>query len=41
MAIIEYMAKFNELARFALSIVPTNEVHKWKFILGLMVDIAT
>ena len=34
------MAKFNELAHFALSIVLTDEVCKMKFMLGLRVDVS-
>ena len=34
------MAKFNELARFAPFIVPTDEARKRKFMLGLKVDVA-
>ena len=40
MTVTEYVAKFNELARFALFIVPTNEARKKKFMLGLKVDVA-
>ena len=40
MMVIEYVAKFNELARFAPSIMPTDKVRKRKFMLGLRVDMA-
>ena len=40
MTITEYVAKFNELARFAPFIVPTDEARKRKFMLGLKVDVA-
>ena len=40
MTVTEYVAKFNELAHFALSIVPTDEARKRKFILGLRMDVA-
>ena len=40
MTVTEYVAKFNELARFALFIVPTDEARKRKFMLGLKVDVA-
>ena len=36
--VTEYVAKFNELAHFAPSIVPINEAHKKKFMLELKVD---
>ena len=38
MTITEYIAKFIELAYFALSNMPTDEACKRKFMLGLMVD---
>ena len=38
--VTKYVAKFNELAHFARSIIPTDEVHKGKFMLGLRVDVA-
>ena len=40
MTITEYVAKFNELARFASIIVPTDDARKIKFMLGLRVEIA-
>ena len=40
MTVIEYVAKFNELDRFALFNVPTDEARKRKFMLGLRVDMA-
>ena len=40
MTVTEYMAKFNELARFAPFIVRTDEARKRKFMLGLKVDVA-
>ena len=40
MAVTKYGAKFNELARFTPSIIPTDEVRKRKFMLGLRVDVA-
>ena len=40
MTVTEYVAKFNELAHFALFIVPTDEARKRKFMLGLKVDVA-
>ena len=39
MTITEYVAKFTELACFALTIVPTDNVRKRKFMLGLRVEI--
>ena len=36
----EYVAKFTELARFAPTIVPTDDARKRKFMLGLRVEIA-
>ena len=39
MTVTEYVAKFNELARFALFIMPTDEARKRKFMLGLKVDV--
>ena len=38
--ITEYVANFDELAYFALSIVPTDEACKRKFMRGLRVDVA-
>ena len=38
--VIEYVAKFNELARFTSSIIPTDDARKWKFMLGLRVNVA-
>ena len=40
MTVTEYVAKFNELAHFALFIVLIDEAHKRKFIQGLIVDVA-
>ena len=40
MTVTEYVAKFNELACFALFFVPTDEARKRKFMLGLRVDVA-
>ena len=40
MTVIEYVAKFNELACFALFIVSTDEARKRKFMVGLRVDVA-
>ena len=40
MMVTKYGAKFNELARFALSIVPTDEARKRKFMLKLSVVVA-
>ena len=40
MTVIEYVAKFNKLARFASSIMSTDEACKKKFMLGLRVDVA-
>ena len=40
MRVTEYMAKFNELAYFAPSIMLTDEARKRKFIPGLKVDVA-
>ena len=34
------MTKFNELACFILSIMPTADAYKRKFMLGLRVDVA-
>ena len=36
--ILEYVAKFDSLARFASSWVPTNQARKMKFVHGLNVD---
>ena len=38
MTVTEYVAMFNELARFAPSMVPTDKACKRKFMLGLKVD---
>ena len=40
MTVTEYVANFNELVRFTLSIMPTNEARKKKFMLGLRVNVA-
>ena len=40
MTVTEYVAKFNELAHFAQSIVPTDKVRKKKFMLRLRVYVA-
>ena len=40
LTITEYVAKFTELARFAPTIVPTDDARKRKFMLGLRVEIA-
>ena len=40
MTVTEYVAKFNELARFAPFIVSTDEARKKNFMLGLKVDVA-
>ena len=40
MTVTEYVTKFNELAFFAPSIMPTNEARKKKFMLGLRVEVA-
>ena len=40
MTVSEYVAKFNKLARFALSIMPTDEARKKKFMLRLRVYVA-
>ena len=40
MTITEYVTKFTELARFALTIVPTDDTRKRKFMLGLRVEVA-
>ena len=40
MTVTEYVAKFNELVHFALSIMPTDDACKSKFMLRLKVDVA-
>ena len=40
MTVTKYVAKFNKLARFALSIILTDKARKRKFMLGLRVDVA-
>ena len=40
MIVLEYIAKFEELARFFASIAPTDEARKNKYMLGLRIDIA-
>ena len=40
MTVTKYVAKFNELARFAPFIVPTDKARKRKFMLGLKIDVA-
>ena len=40
MTITKYVAKFNELVSFVLSIGPIDEARKRKFMLGLRVDVA-
>ena len=40
LTVTEYVAKFTELARFAPTIVPTDDAHKRKFMLRLRVEIA-
>ena len=40
MSVVEYVAKFDELARFAPTMVPTDEARKLKFMHGLRPDIA-
>ena len=40
MTVTEYVAKFNELAGFAPSNVPTYDVRKRKFMLRYRVDVA-
>ena len=40
MSVAEYTAKFNELARFAPSVVPTDEARLHKYMLGLRVGVA-
>ena len=40
MMVTEYVAKFNELAYFALSILLTDEAYKRKFMLRLRMDVA-
>ena len=39
LSVAEYVTKFEELARFAPTIVPTDEARKTKFMHGLRVDI--
>ena len=36
----QYVTKFDELARFMPTIVPTDEARKMKFIYGLFLEIA-
>ena len=40
MTVTEYVAKFNELAHFVLSIVTTDQASKRKFMLRLRVNVA-
>ena len=40
MTVTEYVTKFTKLARFAPTIVPTDDVRKRKFMLGLRVEVA-
>ena len=40
MTVTEYETKFTELARFAPTIVPTDDARKRKFMLGLRVEVA-
>ena len=40
MMVSGYLAKFNELAYFAPSIMSTDEARKRNFMLGLRVDVA-
>ena len=40
MTVPEYIAKFEELAKFSASIAPTDEARKNKYMLGLQTDIA-
>ena len=40
MTVTEYVTKFTELARFARTIVPTDDARKRKFMLGLRVEVA-
>ena len=40
MTVTEYVTKFTELARFAPTIVPTDNARKRKFMLGLRVEVA-
>ena len=40
MSVVEYVAKFNELARFAPTIVPTDDARKMKFMHGLRPKVA-
>ena len=40
LTVTEYVAKFTELARFAPTIVPTDDARKRKFMLRLRVEIA-
>ena len=40
MIVTEYVIKFTKLARFAPTIVPTDDARKRKFMLGLKVEVA-
>ena len=40
MSVAEYVAKFNELARFTPIIVPTDDARKMKFMHGLRPEVA-
>ena len=40
MSVVEYVAKFDKLARFAPTIVPTNDAHKMKFMHRLCLKVA-
>ena len=39
MMVIEYVTKFNELARLAPTMVPINDAQIWNFMIGLMVEV--
>ena len=40
MSVPEYVGKFDELARFAPTIVPTDDARKMKFMHGLRLEVA-
>ena len=39
MSVAEYVAKFDELARFVPTIIPTDEARKMKFMHGLRPEV--
>ena len=39
MSVAEYVGKFDELARFAPAIMPTDDARKMKFMHGLCLEV--